>query len=191
MAVGAILDSVVQSTLAATNSVSKFKQFQQELQQLGRDLQSGNLAQAQTDFVTLEKNSPFLQAATAASSGTAAATSSAPSSSPIVQVFSQLSKDLQAGNLSTAQGDFATIQQDFQNAQSQSQSQSGGGHHHYHFASSSSQGSPLAQLLSQLGQALQTGSLTGAQQAYSALQQDFQQFTTGSAANGGSVNASA
>ena len=151
MAVGAILGGVLQSALAATNSVSKFKQLQQEFQQLGQDLQSGNLAETQTDFVTLEKNSPFLQAATAASSGTAAPTSNASSSSPIAQAFSQLSKDLQAGNLSAAQGDFSTIQQDFLNAQSQSQAQSGGGHHHHHFASSSSQSSPPAQLFSQLG----------------------------------------
>jgi hypothetical protein len=45
--------------------------------------------------------------------------------------------------------------------------------------------------LSQLGQALQTGNLSGAQQACSALQQDFQQFTNGTGATGGSVNASA
>ena len=187
MAVGAILGGVLQGALAATNSISKFKQFQQEFQQLGQDLKSGNLAQAQTDFVTLEKNSPFLQAATATSSGTAAATSK----NPIGQAFRQLSTDLQAGNLSAARADFSTIQQDFRNAQSQSQSQSGGGHHHHHFASSSSQGSPLAQLFSQLGQALQTGNLAGAQQAYSVLQQNFRQFTSGATAIGGSVNASA
>jgi hypothetical protein len=75
--------------------------------------------------VTLEKNSPVLQATAAASSGASTGpgigTSSATSSSPIAQAFSQRSKDLQAGNLSAALGDFSTIQQDFQNAQSQSQ----------------------------------------------------------------------
>ena len=60
MSVGAILGSVLQSALAATNTPSKFKQFQQEFQQLGKDLQAGNLTQAQTDLVTLEQNSPFL-----------------------------------------------------------------------------------------------------------------------------------
>ena len=43
MSVGAILGSVLQSALAATNPPSKFKQFQQEFQQLSKDLQSGNL----------------------------------------------------------------------------------------------------------------------------------------------------
>ena len=63
MSVGAILGSVLQSALAATNPPSKFKQFQQEFQQLGKDLQSGNLGQAQSDLERLERNSPFLHAA--------------------------------------------------------------------------------------------------------------------------------
>ena len=70
MSVGAILGSVLQSALTATNRPSKFKQFQQEFQQLGKDLQAGNLAQAQTDLVTLEQNSPFLHAGSAASATT-------------------------------------------------------------------------------------------------------------------------
>ena len=117
MSVGAILGSVLQSALAATNSPSKFKQFQQEFQQLGKDLQSGNLGQAQSDLERLEHNSPFLRAGTAASTTSASGASVGASSNPIAQAFNQLERDLKAGNVAAAQRDLSTIQQNFQNAQ--------------------------------------------------------------------------
>ena len=173
MAIGAILGSVLTGAIKA-NPQTRFQQFQQEFQQLGKDLQSGNLAQAQADFVTLQQSSP--QAAQSSTASTA--TSGAAGGSPIAQAFNQLSQDLKSGNLSAAQQDFSTIQQDFQSAQTQGQ-QGGGHHHHIHAESQSSQSSsPLAQLFAQLGQALQTGNLSSAQQAYSTLQQDFQQFAS-------------
>ena len=103
--------------MAATNSPSKFKQFQQEFQQLGKDLKSGNLGQAQSDLERLEHNSPFLTAGTAASTGSATEARVGASSAPITQAFNQLERDLKAGNVTAAQQDFSTIQQDFQNAQ--------------------------------------------------------------------------
>ena len=117
MSVGAILGSVLQSALAATNPPSKFKQFQQEFQQLSKDLQSGNLGQAQSDLDRLERNSPFLHATTAASTSSATAASVGASNNPIAQAFNQLERDLKAGNVAAAQQDFSTIQQTFQNAQ--------------------------------------------------------------------------
>ena len=117
MSVGAILGSVLHSALAATNSPSKFKQFQQDFQQLGRDLQSGNLGQAQSDLERLEHNSPFLRAGTAPSASGAPGASVGASSNPITQAFDQLERDLKAGNMAAAQQDFSTIQQNFQNAQ--------------------------------------------------------------------------
>jgi outer membrane protein assembly factor BamD (BamD/ComL family) len=188
MSVGTILGSVLHSALTATNTPSKFKQFQQEFQQLGKDLQSGNLAQAQTDLVTLEQNSPFLRAG--ATAGAVTGSTASANNNPIAQAFNQLAHDLQAGNVTAAQQDFSTIQQDFQNAQSQAPTQ-GGGHHHHHAFSGQSSTSPLAQLFSQLGQALQTGNLSSAQQAYNTLQQDFQQFASGGGSSVGSVNTTA
>jgi outer membrane protein assembly factor BamD (BamD/ComL family) len=87
---------------------------------------------------------------------------------PIAQAFQQLAQDLQSGNLSGAQQDFSTIQQDIQSQ--------GGGHHHHSYLqdSSAAQQNPIAQLFSELGQALQSGNLSAAQQAYTTLQQDFQ-----------------
>jgi outer membrane protein assembly factor BamD (BamD/ComL family) len=180
MAISAILGSVLQAALTQSTQ-SKFKQFKQEFQQLGQDLQSGNLAQAQSDFATLQQNSPSSLQSTAATSATT-------SSNPIAQAFNQLAQDLKAGNVTAAQQDFSTIQQDFQNRRAQ-----GAGHHHHHVvveSQSSQSTSPIAQLFSQLGQALQTGSLSGAQQAYSTLQHDFQQFESTSSAGGTSSGVS-
>jgi|SRR5208337_3565981 len=144
---------------SAQSIQNRMQQFQQEFQQLGQDLQSGNLSAAQTDFSTLQQLTPQGNS-----------TSSAQSNNPIAQAFSQLSQDLQSGNVSAAQKDYATIQQDFQSQATQTH-----GHHHHHGGGGSGE-SEISQLLAQLGQALQSGNLSTAQQAYSTLQQDFQQF---------------
>ncbi|MGC2112015.1 MAG: hypothetical protein WA655_21025 [Candidatus Korobacteraceae bacterium] len=141
----------------STQSVqNKMQQFQREFQQLGKDLQSGNLSAAQSDFATLQQYAPQTNA-----------TSSSQSSSPIAQAFNQLASDLQSGNVSAAQQDFSTIQQDFQSHASQ-------GHHHH--GGGGGESSSFSQTLEQLGQALQSGDLSSAQAAYTTLQQDFQQF---------------
>jgi hypothetical protein len=147
-----------------TQSVqNRRRQLQQEFQQLGQDLQSGNLSAAQADFATLQQLGPQ-----------ANSTSSSQSSNPIAQAFNQLAQDLQSGNVSGAQQDFSTIQQDVQNQAGQMHN-----HHHHHVggsgSSASSGTSAIDQLLNQLGQSLQSGNLTAAQQAYSTLLQDFQQ----------------
>lgn len=138
---------------------SNFQNFQKEFQQLGQDLQSGNLTAAQADFATLQPEVPL-----------AASTTSSQNTSPIAQAFSQLAKDLQAGNITSAQQDYSTLQQDLQNH--------GGQAHHYHHGVG---GGGISQLLTQLGQDLQSGNLTSAQQAYSTLAQDFQQYSPTSA----------
>ena len=66
----------------------------------------------------------------------------------IQQEFHQLGQDLQSGNLSAAQSDFATLQQ----LAPQNSS-----------TASSTSGSPLVQAFNQLGQDLQSGNLSGAQ----------------------------
>jgi len=148
---------------------SKAQQSKQQFQQLGQDLQSGNLSAAQADFAALQPSNSNSQ------TGSTAAPSS---NSPIGQAFQQLSTDLQSGNVPAAQKDFAVLQQDFQ-----SQATQGGGHHHHHHHvdtdsqnSGNGNGSPISQVLAQLGQALQAGNLSSAQSAYTTLQQDFQQF---------------
>jgi len=141
------------------NVESKMKQAQQEFQQLGQDLQSGNLSAAQSDFATLQQLAPQNNSS-----------SSPQSNNPVAQAFNQLSQDLQAGNLSGAQQDYSTIQQDFQNKAGQKR-----GHHH-HGGGGSGEGA-VSQLFNQLGQALQSGDLTSAQSVFSSLQQELQQLS--------------
>ena len=111
-----------------------------------------------------------------------AATTSTATSNPITQAFNQLASDLQSGNLAAAQKDYSTLQQDLQTQGGVSQ------HLHNHhrargpeFGDSSSQ-NPLPQDLNQLGQSLTSSNLSGAQQAYSTLQQELQQFAFGGGA---------
>jgi hypothetical protein len=85
--------------------------------------------------------------------------------------FNQLSQDLQSGNLSAAQQDYATIQQNSQDESTRIR------HHHHHQCGGDE--NAINQSLSQVGQALQAGNLSAAQQAYSTVQQEFLQFPQG------------
>jgi protein subunit release factor A len=183
-----------QSNLAQ-GAQSKLQQIQSQFQQLGQDLQAGNLTQAQSDFATLTQELPASQQQTGAATST----------NSVAQAFKTLGQDLQSGNISAAQQDFAAIQQNAQQA-----SGAGHGHHNHHrraINDSSQQGNnTLSQAFGALGQALQSGNLSSAQQAYATLQQDLQQYlpssssgTTGSTsatgttpqATGGTVSVNA
>jgi len=80
----------------------------------------------------------------------------------IQQDFAQLGKDLESGNLSAAQADFATLEQLMPQNNS---------------AAAAESNSPIAQAFNQLSEDLQSGNLTAAQQAYANIQQDFQNRT--------------
>jgi outer membrane protein assembly factor BamD (BamD/ComL family) len=152
-------------------------QVAQEFQQLGQDLQAGNLSAAQSDFATLQQ---LVSQAGSAASSASSSSSSSQSGNPLAQAFSQLATDLKSGNLTAAQQDFAQIQKDFQNlaAQNQPSGDNGAGlpYHHHRGGSNST-----SQLFQQLGQSLQSGNLTSAQSAFATLQQDLQQFSAASA----------
>jgi outer membrane protein assembly factor BamD (BamD/ComL family) len=150
MSIAGIASSVF-SQLSSLQSSQQSK-LKTEFQQLAQDLQSGNLSKAQTDYTTLQQNLPA---------------SFATSGSPVSQAFSALGKDLQSGNLTGAQQDLTNVQQDVQ--------QAGQAHHHHHHHASAgadpNQQNSITQLLSTLGQDLQTNNLSGAQTAYASLQQ--------------------
>jgi hypothetical protein len=162
MSVAGILSSslfnyVNQSSQNKTQgSQNNTSQFQQQFQQLGNDLQSGSLSTAQADLAKLRPQSSL--------------TASSQSGNPLTQEFNQLSQDIQSGNTSAAKQDYATIQQNLQN-----QAQVHHGHFHLGGTEASSAGetgtSASIQLLDQIGQALQSGNLSAAQQAYNNLQQ--------------------
>jgi CMP-N-acetylneuraminic acid synthetase len=149
--------SGVSSNLYNSNVQDQFEQFQQNFQQLGKDLTSGSLSAAQSDFATLEQDMTQLNS-----------TSTSQNNSPIAQAFQQLSKDLQSGNLSGAQQAYSNIQQDFQSQASRMR------HHHKSGGSQDNQQSQFAQLFDQLGQDLQSGDLSSAQTAFNSLQQFLQ-----------------
>ena len=167
---------IASAVLAAMNSFqgaggqTGLQNLRSEMGQLGQDLQSGNLAQAQTDFSALLQNVP---------GETAAASIPNPASSnPLTQTFNRLGQDLQSGNMRAAQQDYATIQQDV--LQNVAQLGLHARHHHHTSGSqdseSTQQTNPIAQAFSQLAQDLQSGNLQGSQQAFITLQNDLQQF---------------
>lgn len=150
----------VSSIPLTDQSQNPLQEFASEFSQLGQDLQAGNLTQAQQDFVTLTQDAPKGQ-----------------SNSTITQAFTQLGQDLEAGNLTGAQQDYSTLHRDLQRVfenrlhhqHSEPRTQGGAG-----------QNGSLAQELSTLGQALQAGNLSAAQQAYAIIAQDFQGFSSSS-----------
>jgi soluble cytochrome b562 len=133
---------------------TNYQQLRNEFTQLGKDLSSGNLTQAQTDFVTLSQ----------------AASSQFGSNSTVSQTLNTIGQDLQSGNLSAAQQAFAALSNGTTAPNAVSTHAHGHHGHHGH--------SQVQQSLDQLGQALQSGSLTAAQQAFSALQQTWQSIST-------------
>jgi len=183
MSVSGIVSSLVSNVVASqtqNTANNPFQKFQQEFQQLGQDLQSGNLSAAQSDFVTLQQDAPANSPLANLTSGSSSSSSSSSTqnSNPLQSAFSTLAQDLQSGNLSGAQSEYSTIQQDLQN-----QGQSQGAHFHHHHHGGGSGGSEVNQEFQALGQALQSGNLSSAQQAYTSLQQSFQQFAGGSGAS--------
>ena len=78
-------------SLAPSSVTSRGQKFQQSFQQLGQDLQSGNLAQAQNDL--------------------SSARSSLPANPLYSQGFNQIAQDLKLNNLTAAQADYATLKQ--------------------------------------------------------------------------------
>jgi outer membrane protein assembly factor BamD (BamD/ComL family) len=181
MSIAGILTSSLFASLGSQSTQNKFQQINSEFQQLGQDLTSGNLTQPQQDFATLSQNLPGQQQS---------ASNSASNANPLAQAFATLSSDLQSGNLSGAQQAFSTLQQDLQQQHSSGQ----GIRRHHDFSgndsnsAASAQSNPIAEAFNELGTALQSGSLTSAQQAYSTLQQDLQQYLPNFASASGSTS---
>ncbi|MGO9136154.1 MAG: hypothetical protein ACLP9S_17855 [Syntrophales bacterium] len=168
---------------------------QQALKSIVNALQSGNLSGAQSAFASLL--SLFPNSSSSANSKTqSAATLSASSSSngtkSIISDLSALGQALQSGDLTGAQNNFSKLTQDMQSI--------GVGHHHHHKTSASSKNTTNASAtgsnkgtnsvetdLAALGQALQSGDLKSAGNAYSQLIQNIQTIKSA----GRSINISA
>jgi hypothetical protein len=161
----------VSGILSSTQYQPQYQLTSSQFQQLGSDLASGNLSSAQSDFATLQ--AAFTAAGSTASTSS---TSSTTSSNPLAQAFQQLSSDLQSGNITGAQKDYSTIQQDMQ---SQFSDHSHLGHHHKIGQDPNLSGTnpPSQDPLSSLTQSASSLVSSAAQQAYSALSQQLQQYT--------------
>jgi hypothetical protein len=189
MAIFGIASSILGQIGSAATSNPNKQQIKQGFQQLGQDLQSGNLSQAQSDFASLQQLLPSGQ-----QSSLLTPASGAQSSNPLATAVSQLAQDMKSGNATAIQSDLATVQQDVQ--QLGQQQGAGQAHHHHHHGGGESTQSSSGQnatstLFGQLGQQLQAGNLSGAQQAYSTMQQDFQQFAlNNSSSSSGAPSAS-
>jgi hypothetical protein len=116
MSTTAISNPIIYSPVTAPASQPRSTALRNELQQLGSDLQSGNLSAAQQDYVTLSKSGPL---------------ANTQSTNPLVQALQAVGTALQGGNLTTAQQAFTTFQQAVQ--QQGEQAQGAGGQHHHHF----------------------------------------------------------
>jgi hypothetical protein len=179
MSISGVSSSDVFQASVAQGAQTKLQQIQSQFQKVGQDLQSGNLTQAQADFVTLSQELPSAQQA-------GGSTATGPTNT-LAKSFQALGQDLQAGNLAASQADFATIQQDAQQ-QSSGHAQ---GHHHHHGGGTSQASNTLQQAFTSLGTALQSGNLSSAQQAYETFQADVQQvFPSFSGASSGTSTAS-
>lgn len=180
-----------QGTQGTQGAAPKFEQIKEQFQQLGQDLQSGNVAKAQADYATLSSEFPGAsQAGTTAGStmGTttaATATTTTTGATSLTQEFAQLGQDLQSRNLQAAQQDDTNLQQTAQqNGAQQTMGHHYRGHHHHgggfqavsSTSSSSAQTNPIVQAFSTLAQDLQAGNLSGAQSAFATLQSDLQQI---------------
>jgi hypothetical protein len=108
------------------SSPSTANAFLTDLNQLAKDLQSGNLSGAQDDFVTLSQDA--LDGATSSSATTSASgvtgsllseiTSSAGSSNSFAGELNQIGADLENGDLSSAQRDLLSLDSTALNAAS-------------------------------------------------------------------------
>lgn len=145
--------------------------FGEDIRQLGQDLQSGNLSAAQQDFSALQQD------------GTSGSASPSHSNNPVAQAFNQLSVDLQSGNLAGAQQSYSNIEQEVPGS-SHGESDS------LHRVSGSGGAIPANPLFLELGQELQNGTLSTAQQGYNALTPDasFGQLAATQSSNSVSLN---
>jgi len=182
------LNSLLLETQGAQNNTQPFQGVQSQFQQLGQDLQAGNLWQAQEDYATLSQYLPGGSQSTSTNTN-----------SPIAQAFNTLAQALQQGNLAQAQQDYTAVQQAFQQQGPQADFQNLGqalqagnltqAQQYFQLFSqfvpganqsnnnngAANTNTPLAQAVATLGQDLQAGNLSQAQQDFANVQQDLQQ----------------
>src|ERR1700690_2520129 len=107
MSVASVSSSLTNFVPTPQNSPSKFQQFKQDFQQLGKDIASGNLSGAQALFANIPKPG---EGQSSSQPGVA-----------IEQEFGALGQALASGNLAASQQNFTQIQQRVENRFDQGQ----------------------------------------------------------------------
>ncbi len=171
------VSGIFSSSFGNNQVSSQYQLTNSQFQQLGQDLASGNLSSAQSDFAILQQS--FMQPASTASTSSTSASST---SNPLAQAFQQLSSDLQSGNLTAAQKDYSTIQQDMT-------SKFSGHMHHHHIGSGSDPLNMVNQTSPDGSSTLAQSNATAAQQTYATLAQQLQQYALGDASGSASLSA--
>jgi len=188
------ISGIPSSIFSPSQSTSASNPIQQQFQQLGQSLQSGNLSSAQSEFASLQQAFSQSVSNSAASSTSGSTTAStATSSNSVAQTFNQLASDLKSGNLTAAQKDYSSIQQDFKAKGGPVKNHL----HDHHRISTGGLGSypttgtdatsgtdttgqnSLTKDFSLVSQSASAGTPAVAQQAYATLQQELQQFALG------------
>jgi hypothetical protein len=165
------------SDLSLQQRHNPLQQIRQDFNQLSTALQSGDLSGAQSAYASIQQ---LLQ-------GGANSTTANPSNT-IQNDFSALGQALQTGDLSQAQSAFSQLQQDFQATRKEQATPEV--RDQYVASSSQSTLTPAQQVqqeYAQLASALRSGNLSGAQSAFSSLQQALQNQGT---PNSSSTNSS-
>jgi hypothetical protein len=145
-----------------------FQQIRDDFTTLQTDLSSNNLSGAQQAYEALTQD---LQAINQSQGGQQAGGNSQLSSD-----LAAVGKALQSNDLTDAQSAFTKLTQDLQSAQQTHAGQQTYGHHHHHHGGSSqtarATNTTLTNDFTTLSNALQSGNLTTAQSAFTALMQD-------------------
>lgn len=144
----------------SANKTGALNQLRQQFQQLGQDLQSGNLSAAQSDFASLQQEA------------SPTTVSSTPSNDPVTQALNQLQTQLQAGDLVGATPKpVANVPIAQQGPEAPATHGHGHGHRGHEPEAPADPAAPVYDGLDQLGQALQSNNLSAAQQAYNSVLQ--------------------
>lgn len=154
MSVSAISNPIIYSPVMQPATRTPSAAFRSELQQLSKDLKSGNLSAAQQDYATLSKSGPLANST---------------STNPLVEDLQAVGAALQGGNLTGALQAFTTFQHTVQQQGAQAHARE---HHHHHGGANNQ----VAQAFNTLEQAVNAGNQSSAQSALAALQQDLQQL---------------
>ncbi len=152
---------------SASQGQNPFQEAWHDYSQIGKDLQAGDLADAQTAYSNLQQ---LVQAYP----GSSSTNSSTPTA--VQTDFATLGQDLQAGSLADSQSAFSQLQSDIQAAIVPANGRAASAQIP---AASTATPTPnpiqqVRQDYLQLASALQSGSLTGAQSAFAALEQALQ-----------------